>query len=209
MGGDGATLLAHSDPERIPPGTSHHEPVTSGELRVCGAWGTNRLQFVSVSAAYEGKSTLGHRKLLLVFRNSSGAFQLLTAARDPVSNGRFLQALASAPLFLAIDESSGERAIPARLLSPNPGEYPSPARGQRFGTFSWLSSPSDDVVAEVVEFAYKDDARLVLRTPPGRAMRQQVSAGELWTTRGEWTWRIWSIARSGEIALSDVRMFTH
>ena len=43
----------------------------------------------------------------------------------------------------------------------------------------------------------------------GVPLHVHVSAGQLWTTRGEWAWRVWSITRSGEIAFSEVRTFVH
>ena len=90
---------------------------------------------------------------------------------------------------------------PAMLLSPADGDSPRPSNGQGFGFFTWRSSPSEDVVAEVAEFAYQDDARLFVGRPalPG----SRISSGQLWTTGGNWNWRVWSITRSGDIVFSD------
>jgi hypothetical protein len=38
---------------------------------------------------------------------------------------------------------------------------------------------------------------------------RHVSAGQLWSTRSDWAWRVWSITKSGEIAFSEVRTFVH
>ena len=71
--------------------------------------------------------------------------------------------------------------------------------------------PSEDVVAEIAEFSYHEEARLVLlpRRNPGVPRHVHVSAGQLWTTGGEWAWRVWSITRSGEITFSEMRTFVH
>ena len=97
---------------------------------------------------------------------------------------------------------------PAMLLSPA-GRLPQPLDGGRFGTFTWRASPSKEVVAEIAEFAYHDDARLFLTRPAYLGSDGQISAGQLWTTRSVWTWRIWSITRTGEVVFSDARTFPH
>ena len=100
---------------------------------------------------------------------------------------------------------------PATLRSPENDRFPLPANGARFGDFEWQPSIGEDVVAEIAEFGYHDEARLVLlrHRNPGVPRHVHVSAGQLWTTGGEWAWRVWSITRSGEIAFSEVRTFVH
>ena len=95
------------------------------------------------------------------------------------------------------------------LRSPPNGQFPLAGSGERFGDFEWQSSTTKDVVAEIAEFSYGDDARLFLLPTKNPGGLRHVSAGQLWTTRGDWAWRVWSIARSGEIAFSDVRTFVH
>jgi hypothetical protein len=74
--------------------------------------------------------------------------------------------------------------------------------------FTWRSSRSEDVVAEIAEFAYQGDARLFVRRQSSGA-RTGLSAGELWTTGGDWNWRVWSMTRSGDITFSETRSFVH
>ncbi len=81
-----------------------------------------------------------------------------------------------------------------------------PANGERFGTFEWQSSASEDVVAEIVEFAYDDDARLFFR-PVMPGSKRQLSAGQLWTTKSLWIWRVWSITATSDIAFSNAWTF--
>ena len=98
---------------------------------------------------------------------------------------------------------------PATLLSPPDGQMPRPPDGQRFGVFNWRPSQSDDVVVEIVEFAYKDDVRLIVSRPQHAGAERQMSAGQLWTTRGEWKWRVWSLTGAGDVVFSDIRSFVH
>jgi len=110
---------------------------------------------------------------------------------------------------VARDIPDGPVPTPATLRSPQNGRFPIPANGARFGDFEWQSSTSEDVVAEIAEFSYHDDARLFLLHRRNPSLPRRVSAGQLWSTRGEWAWRVWSITRSGEIGLSEVRTFVH
>jgi hypothetical protein len=136
-------------------------------------------------------------------------WRLLVAARDPVSNSRFVAALPALSRMLERNAPADPLPIPASLRSPRNGRFPIPMKGARFGDFEWQPSASENVVADIVEFSYHDDARLVLVPAQNSRAPRRVSAGELWTTRGEWSWRIWSISVSGEVAFSEVRTFVH
>jgi hypothetical protein len=98
---------------------------------------------------------------------------------------------------------------PATLVAPGEGSFPTPAPGERFGTFDWTSSPSGDVVTQIVEFAYEDDARLFFEPTSIPGARHEISSGRLWSTRSMWGWRVWSINQSGDVTLSTARRFTH
>ena len=209
LAGDSAGILPHADPERLSGLRPNLEPLTVGGVVVCGAWGNDRLAFVTVNASYQADTTIGHAPLLLAFRKTSSRWQLLVAARDPVSNRHFATLLPALSKMLARDIPAGPVPTPATLRSPQNGRFPIPVNGARFGDFEWESSTSGDVVAEIAEFSYQDDARLFLLRPRNPGVPQHVSAGRLWSTRGEWAWRIWSITRSGEIAFSEVRTLVH
>ena len=177
--------------------------------RFRGDVGNEQLAFVTVNASYQAETTIGQASLLLAFRKISSLWRLLVAARDPVSNRQFAAGLPALSEMLPGNIPAGPVPIPATLRSPQNGQLPIPANGARFGDFEWRSSPSEDAVAEIAEFSYDDDARLFLRPTERSGGRRHVSAGQLWTTRGEWAWRVWSISKSGEIAFSDVRTFVH
>jgi hypothetical protein len=59
------------------------------------------------------------------------------------------------------------------------------------------------VVAEVAEFHYGNASRLIVH-PAG-----EVSAGQLWMTRGPWSWRVWSVGEDGRIATSEAGQFQY
>ena len=211
LAGDNAGMLRHADPEQLAGLRPNLEPVTVGGVAVCGGWGNERLAFVTVNASYQADTTTGHASLLLAFRNTSSLWRLLVATRDPVSNRQFVTLLPAFSKMLARDIPADPVPTPATLRSPENGRFPLPANSARFGDFEWQSSTGEDVVAEIAEFGYQDEARLVLlpRRNPGVLRHVHVSAGQLWTTGGEWAWRVWSITRSGELAFSEVRTFVH
>jgi hypothetical protein len=209
LAGDNASILRYADPERLSGLRPNVEPVTVGGVAVCGGWGNERLAFVTVNASYQADTTVGHASLLLAFRKTASLWRLLVAARDPVSNRRFATLLPAPSKMLARNIPAGPVPMPATLRSPQDGRFPVPANGARFGDFAWQSSTSEDVVAEIAEFSYQDDARLFLLQARNPGVPRHVSAGQLWTTRGEWAWRVWSITMSGEIAFSEVRTLVH
>ena len=209
LAGDNAGMLRHADPERLTGLRPNLEPVTVGGVAVCGGWGSERLAFVTVNASYQADTSIGHASLLLAFRKTSSLWRLLVATRDPVSNRQFVALLPAFSRALARDIPADPVPAPATLRSPGNGRFPLPAKGARFGDFVWQASASEDVVAEIAEFSYHDEARLVLLRSLNPGEPRTVSSGQLWTTGGEWAWRVWSITRSGEIAFSEVRTFVH
>ena len=209
LAGDNAAVLHHADPERLTGLRRNLEPVTVGGIAVCGGWGNERLAFVTVNASYQADTAIGHVSLLLAFRKTSSLWRLLVATRDPVSNRQLVMALPALSRMLIRDLPAGPVPTPATLRSPQNGRFPVPANGARFGDFEWQPSASEDVVAEIAEFSYHDEARLFLLQRRNPGLPRRVSVGQLWSTRGEWAWRVWSITRSGEIAFSEVRTFVH
>ena len=206
--GDAVSLQAYSDADRLETVRSNPDTASVGTVQPCGTWGNSRVVFAWLNVSYQAETTIGHTRVLIVLRNRSSQWQLLAAARDPVTNGTFVNELPSMVAGLRSHDESPALPAPATLLSPADGDLPRPSNGQPFGSFTWRSSPSEEVVAEVAEFAYKDDARLFV-SRPSRPGGSRISAGQLWTTGGKWSWRVWSITKSGDIVFSDVRTFLH
>jgi len=209
LAGDSAHLQRYADQQRLSGLRPNLEPVTVGDVVVCGSWGNERLAFATVTASYQADTTLGQASLLLGFLRTSSRWQLIVAARDPISNQDFVTSLPGLSRALVQGTLAGPPPTPAILQSPDNGHFPVPPNGARFGNFEWQSSTSDDVIAEIAEFRYRDDARLFLLQPSNRGVPQRVSVGQLWSTRDEWTWRVWSITKSGEVAFSEARTFVH
>jgi hypothetical protein len=208
--GDRSSLAAWEDPERLHTDVEDPKQRNVAEIKGCGYWGDERLAFVPIVASYESARALGQISLLLILRKQDTQWQLLTASTDPISVLRFPEGI---PKLVSLLEEIGtprEDPFPANLLAPEDGQYPVPAQGQRFGDFVWQPSASTDVVAQIIEFAYNDDARLFLKFFSGNSLaNEQISDGQLWTTRGLWRWRVWSISDSGAISFSESRTFSH
>ena len=208
--GDTIGVQGFSDPDRVPPTQRTRGATNVGGVRVCGTWSTDRLAIATVNAAYESDDALGDARLLLVFRRPADRWQLLVVTRDPISVGPFAN---DAPRLIARlsgdQRRTGVLPMPATLVAPATGQLPRSRPSDHFGVFEWESAASDDVVAEIAEFAYDEDARLFLVFPARPSARLTISAGQLWTTRREWSWRIWSVSRTGDLAFSEARTFVH
>jgi len=206
--GDEIGVLAYGDPDRLPGVRLAGTATAVGGVQTCDVWGNRKLAIALVKAAYESKTMLGEARVLLVFRKPAAQWQLLVVTRDPVATGDFVKNVGRA-MALSSSDGAGAPLIPATLISPPSGQFPKPPEGERFGSFTWSSSPSEDVAAEIAEFAYHDDERLFVMSPSRPATQRTVSVGQLWTTRAEWSWRIWSVSRRGDLAFSESRTFVH
>jgi hypothetical protein len=207
--GDAIGVQGLSDPDRLPPTQRTRGAMNVGGVRVCGTWSTDKLAIATVNAAYESDDALGDARLLLVFRRPADRWQLLVVTRDPVSVGTFANDAPRLIARLSAEQRTGALPMPATLVDPVTGQMPRSRPSDHFGVFEWDSAASDDVVAEIGEFAYDEEARLFLVLPVQPGGRQTISAGQLWTTRREWSWRIWSVSRSGDLAFSEARTFVH
>jgi hypothetical protein len=207
--GDEIGVQAYADPDRLPGVRLAGTATQVGGLQTCDVWGNGKLAIASVKAAYESQTMLGEVRVLLVFRRPAAHWQLLVATRDPIATSEFVRNVGGVMVLSSSDGHSGAPLIPATLISPISGQFPHRPNGERFGSFTWASSPSEDVIAEIAEFAYATDERLFVTSPATPAAHRAVSGGQLWTTRGEWSWRIWSVSRNGELVFSESRAFVH
>lgn len=207
--GDRTSLAAFEDPERLQTDMADPRQFNVSEIKGCGYWGDERLAFVPVVSSYESSKALGQISQLLVLRKQDTQWRLLTASTDPVSISRFPDGIPKLVSLFQEARTPGKIPPPAKLLAPEDGVYPE-AGNQRFGDFVWQPSTSTEVVAQIIEFAYNDDARLFLRFfSDGGLANDHLSAGQLWTTRSLWRWRVWSISDSGAISFSEARSFSH
>jgi hypothetical protein len=188
---------------------SRPEATSVVSTQSCGWFGNDRFVIAQVTVCYRAESSIGQTLVLVVLRKPSNAWQLLAASRDPISNADFWQQAPFRTSSLVIAGSESAPSPPATLVAPRDGDFPSPPPGERFGTFEWNSSPSSDIVTHIIEFAYEDDARLFFESDRTPEAHHQISSGQLWGTRSMWTWRVWSVSRSGDITLSSARRFLH
>ena len=208
LAGDSAGVQAYADPDRLSIVTPTRAPATVDKVMLCGMWGNSRLSIVSTVGTYEGAAAIGQSRVVLVLRKPAARWQVLAVARDPLSTDAFVKKAPDIAGLLSSDTQSRAFPVPATLLSPPTGEYPRPVNGQRFGDFVWRSSPSEDVVVEIAEFAYNDDVRLIAMSPSSPGVPVRLSAGQL-VSGTSWLWRVWSVARSGDVVFTDTRTFVH
>jgi hypothetical protein len=224
--GDANALASFEDDQRlrteIPDPEPQYEPALYSfpaqdpktrqvlETKTCGYWGNDQLAFAPAVASYVSAEGLGHVSVLMVLRKRGNAWKMLAASTDPVTVTAFVAGLPKLETSLQGAQTPAGSLPPARLLAPQDGQVPAPSFRSRFGDFIWQPNASGEVVAQIVEFAYEDDARLFLRIVSRKSHKtDRISEGQLWTTRSEWKWRVWSLSRGSEIAFSDVRFFPH
>ena len=201
------SLGAFEDSQRLIAEGVRRDTLSVSETRACGSWGNKRLIFVSLNSTYESEKTIGQIPVLLILRNQNNNWKLLAASTDPISTSTFLQQIPRFSQSLQGPSRQKGELLPASRISPLSGLAPTPVSGQRFGEFSWQPSSSEDVVAEIVEFAYQNDARLFLRPRLKSVAVDQISSGQLWRSKSEWQWRVWSISSAGDVVFSQVGSF--
>lgn len=203
------SLRNFEDPDRLHTSVTEPKERHVEKIKACGYWGTGHLAFVPAIASYTSPGTVGWVSTVMVLRKLSDQWRLLIASTDPVSNKSFISEIPAMVRLITKPWTAGNTPEPPSLLSPPDGQFPAAAPGERFGDFSWHPSPSVGEVAEIVEFAYQNDARLftIFFSGPAPAT-EHCSAGALWTARGEWRWRVWSISESGGVSFSQSRFFT-
>ena len=180
------------------------------ETKTCGYWGNDQLAFAPAVASYQSAEALGHISVLMVLRKRGNAWKMLAASTDPDTVTTFVAGLPKLVTSLQGARIPAGSLPPAQLLAPPDGQSPAPSFFKRYGDFIWKPNPSGEVVAQIVEFAYEDDARLFLRILPRKSHKtDRMSEGQIWTTGSEWKWRVWSLSRGSEITFSDVRSFRH
>jgi hypothetical protein len=173
-------------------------PIEIRRVSVCRITAATRLAFVETSASVASKQQIGRRSIVSVHRFDDG-WHILAVSSDPVSVG----ATTGQWRELARRFTDGVATpSPGTLQSPD-GLFPSPAQGQRFGNFTWR--PGSGGIAQIIEMANANDVRLFLVG----SGEQQISTGQLWSTNGEWRWRVWTVGSDGSVAISDSRSFRH
>lgn len=197
------------DPDRLHTAVTVPKERHVHTIKACGDLGTDHLAFVPAVASYTSPGTIGWISSLMVFRKQSDQWRLLAASTDPVSNKSFVGQIPAVVRLITKPWTPTNTPEPPSLVSPQNAAIPAAAPGARFGSFSWHPSSSGGEVAEIVEFAYHNDARLfaILFSGPAPAT-EHCSASMLGTAQGIWRWRVWSVSESGGVSFSQSRHFT-
>jgi hypothetical protein len=206
--GAAAALEPYEDDARLQLETLAREDTQVGSVRECGQWGNENLIFAPLVVSFESKRSVGQSAVVLAFLKRGTRWRLLTAAQDPTSTGEFAADVSKISGLLDSNSETVTAPVAAMLLSPPEGQAPRPPGGERFGDFVWQPSPAREVVAEIVEFAYNNDARLFIHYRSGKDRTEdRLSSGYLWSTGSLWKWRVWSVSRNGAVAFSEPRAF--
>jgi len=210
--GDLEDINIISDDDRLGTGCVEANRYFVNKVEVCGIYGNPKLVFIPLLNSFSNETSLGQKTLLVILRNVSNKWKLLTVTDDPVSLSMFDGPVQKLAKRLKEKNSVTESRIPepATLLTPD-WEFPAPVSGERFGNFVWRPSPSEDVVAEILEFeagSFTRRTRLFLFFDKS-AHERKLSTGKLVHTGGTWHWRVWSISENSSLALSDYRSFIH
>ena len=177
-------------------------------IKICSLFGNENLAVVSAIACFDGSKNIGNTEILMVFKKEGNSYRLLTISSDPVLRINRYFSLDKVARSIANASQESDRPQPALLLSPEDGKRPTPEGEIPFGNFKWQPSCSENVLAEVVEFAYGYcNARLFVRFPEDANKSLDYISEGLLMYGGTWQWRIWSIAKNGSIAFSEVRSF--
>lgn len=170
--------------------------------KLCWATGNDRLQFVLAAASFVSADVNGQENVLMVWSRSAEEWDLLAITRD-LHEDPFSSAIRLAELLDS--RSSGVVPEPPTLVSPPGGEPAVPAAGETHGYLVWAPSPSQGVVAEIVEVGYPGESRLFL-IPHGEGP-SRLSTGSLYTAYELILWRVWSVHESGLVSISEARSF--
>jgi hypothetical protein len=207
--GGAAGLKSFADPDRLyTPITEPWQSQVDG-TDACGYWGTGHLAFVQTVSTYESADGLGWVPVLLILRRQQNQWALLAASADPLSNDEFVKQLPKVVSRIEKPWSLENQPLPAKMLTLVGVKNPSSPHKQ-IREFRWQPSGSNDLVAEVAEFARNGDARLFVKFwLPSHPRSAEIPAEKLPFTGGEWRWRVWSISDSGTVAFSHSISFLY
>ena len=180
---------------------------------VCSLTGNDRLAFSKTVTVYERPDQLGHQTWLVVVRRNGGSWRLLDVTSDSKPSRRISLNRTATAKALRGGSNSFSPSAPL-LLSPQNNARPQPENGAKYGMFRWRPSDDANIAIEMLETACRDKRRRTFNTlamqlkPPshekyiaGEYPASSSHNGKHWQCK----WRVWRVARSGEIMFSDTR----
>ncbi len=178
---------------------------------VCSLFGNDRLAFSRTVTVFEKPNAIGHQASILTVRRNGGSWRLLAVTSD-TGPGRRLSFQRSATAKALSGGSNSFSPDAPLLLSPENNARPQPTDGEKYGMFRWQPSDDANTAMEMLETACRYERGAVFVTmamqlkPPSH---EKYIAGEhpaSWISkRAQCKWRVWRVARSGDIVFSEIR----
>jgi hypothetical protein len=184
-----------------------HEPRSITDIRVCDGWGTDRLGFIQVVAAFEGQDEIGYRTFLAAVASAGGEPRALMLGGSTAIIPTLRRE--AAPLS---NDATGSVVQPPVVVTPEDGATASRmppetrpmvswiARGAAFCLIEWQFGQGTGERWEGSAFAFVRNGPETSRDGAAVTMRAPFGVG-----RQPHRWRIWSISDRGDVARSPWR----
>jgi len=184
-----------------------HEPRSITDVRVCDGWGSDRLAFMQVVAAFEGQDEIGYRTFLAAVASVGGEPRALMLGGSTT----IIPALRrdAAPFFT---DATGPAVEPPIVVAPEDGATATRmppetrpmvswiTRGAAFCLIEWQFGQSTGEKWEGSGFAFVRNGPETSRDGAPVTMRAPFGVG-----RQPHRWRIWAISDRGDVARSPWR----
>ncbi len=211
---DMAALSRYRDPDALsfPDDGDRAEPDARVHgVVVCSLTGNDRLAFSKTVTVFEKPNALGHQTWLLTVRRNGGSWRLLAVTSDSVPSRRISFERSATAKALSGESNTFSPDAPL-LLYPDNNARPQPADGAKYGMFRWRPSDDANTAMEMLETACRNDRRQVFNTlamqlkPPSHEKYIPGEHSASWISkRAQCKWRVWRVARSGDIVFSETR----
>ena len=215
--GDIKKLDDFSDPQRLR--LEESELGQSDRPRIdftqfCNAWGTPNLAFAEVFVNYESNRFIGRANVFLAMRKTPSGWRLLTATDDQKSIKALKKTVPTLAKDLKMGGAGDDHPLPPTLLAPDDDLALTPIDTPASLEFHWKSSPSPNVIAEMVEVISILNGKENVRFSIHRRTNKPYSADrhlktDLLPAGKLWRWRVWAIAENGIVAFPEARSFRY
>ncbi len=211
---DMAALSRYRDPDALSFSDDGDRAETDARVHgvvVCSLFGNDRLAFSKTVTVFEKPNAIGHQASILAVRRNGGSWRLLGVTSDTGPSRRILfQRSATAKALSGGSNTFSPDA--SLLLYPENNARPQPADGAKYGMFRWRPSDNANIAMEMLETVCRNERRQVFSTlamqlkPPSHEKYTPGEHSASWISkRAQCKWRVWRVARSGEIAFSETR----
>ena len=203
---DPAALSLYDDGDRAETDARVHGVV------VCSLFGNDRLAFSKTVTVFEKPNAIGHQASILAVRRNGGSWRLLAVTSD-TGPGRRISFQRSATAKALSGGSNSFSPDAPLLLSPENNARPQPTDGEKYGMFRWQPSDDANTAMEMLETACQNKRRAVFITlalqlkPPSHEeyIPGEQLASWINSEHTQCKWRVWRVARSGDIVFSEIR----